>query len=208
MIKLGKIIREIRRRKGLSQGDLARNAAISLSYMNCIEQDNDIADNVGMATMERVAEALGTDLSFLFAMAAQEGEKPGAVTGVPVIGLVNTKRLHGPLKFDKAGLFKGKPLDYLSNTSRPDDPCCYAVVVKDRAMDPIGEGWRLVVTPSTPVDNHDLVVADTGKTLIFRRVQFDNNIIVLTALNTAFGAQVFNKKSLFFLHKVWSLMAP
>lgn len=62
LISLGKAIRMARRKKGLSQENLALLSGIDRSYMGRIERGD---NNVAILTLSRISEALGMRLEEL-----------------------------------------------------------------------------------------------------------------------------------------------
>lgn len=65
-IRLGKAIRRLRAKPGLSQEDLAHKAKVHRTTMSEIERG---VSNVSVDMAERIAKALGVSLSELFAEA-------------------------------------------------------------------------------------------------------------------------------------------
>lgn len=62
-LKLGKKIKELRTKKGMTQEELAGAAEIDYKYLQTIEGKN--PPNVKIETLEKIAKALGVTLSKL-----------------------------------------------------------------------------------------------------------------------------------------------
>ena len=62
LVAFGRSVREARAERGVSQEELAHLAGIDRSYMSSIERG---AQNLGLMSMHRIAEALGVTLSEL-----------------------------------------------------------------------------------------------------------------------------------------------
>jgi transcriptional regulator with XRE-family HTH domain len=63
-------IKEIRMERGCSLDSLARNAGLSKGYLSKIENANNLPP---ISTLHKIAEALGVDLTYLFAEEGSEG---------------------------------------------------------------------------------------------------------------------------------------
>jgi len=73
-MNLGRSIKLCRTSLGLSQGDLARKIAMSVSYISLVEQGK---RDPAMSTVRDIASALGIPVSLLTFMAAESGELKG-----------------------------------------------------------------------------------------------------------------------------------
>jgi len=58
IIKFGKKLKEVRLKKGLSQGDVARILGVHRSYISGLERG---ARNPSLLTVQKIAKALGVD---------------------------------------------------------------------------------------------------------------------------------------------------
>jgi transcriptional regulator with XRE-family HTH domain len=67
LIALGEAVRSARLARGISQEDLAARAGLDRSYMSSIERG---AQNPGIVSVLRVANALGMTASDLFSLAS------------------------------------------------------------------------------------------------------------------------------------------
>ena len=212
MQKVGKIIREIRKQRGMSQSHLARSAELSISYMNCIEQENENTDNIGLATLEKIANVLGVNLTDLFAATAAQENDAGAlkqiISIIPIMGYVGTHKYKQHLLWDNDGMPTGEPITAIQHITELDDPKAYAVIVKDDKMEPVKTDWLLVVSPKQKVKNNDLVLFVVGGTAYFRRVQINNDIYIFNGFTSMVESMVFNRTQIQVLHKVWALRAP
>jgi transcriptional regulator with XRE-family HTH domain len=71
---LGRIIRELRKRKGMTQDQLSEIADVSAKYLSEVERGN---SNVSLLLLQRIASALGADMSALLCgceSASQDGK--------------------------------------------------------------------------------------------------------------------------------------
>lgn len=66
MARLGQAVRTLRKRRGLTQGQLAIYAQVDQSYISQIE--NDHVESVGGEILRRLAERLGTTADYLLGM--------------------------------------------------------------------------------------------------------------------------------------------
>jgi len=72
--KIGRTIRLIRTRRGLTQGQLAERAKLSVSYLSLIEQGK---RNPGLDAVEAVADALDVPLNIVVFLATDVEELEG-----------------------------------------------------------------------------------------------------------------------------------
>ncbi len=61
--RFGSLVRRMRKAEGYSQEGFALRAGLHPTYLNSIEQGN---RNISIRTADRIAKALGTNLSSLF----------------------------------------------------------------------------------------------------------------------------------------------
>jgi len=93
-MNLGKSIQTCRLQRGLSQGDLATKAGISVSYLSMLENSK---RDPTVSTVNKIAEALGVPVEILFFLGAEDGELAGidkALAGqlaLTALGLLNEK---------------------------------------------------------------------------------------------------------------------
>lgn len=81
--------------RGLSQGDLATKAGISVSYLSMLENSK---RDPTVSTVKKVAKALGVPMEILFFLGAEDGELAGI-----------DKALAGQLALTALGLLNEKP---------------------------------------------------------------------------------------------------
>jgi transcriptional regulator with XRE-family HTH domain len=80
--------------RGLSQGELAIKAGISVSYLSMLENSK---RDPTVSTVKKVAQALGVPMEILFFLGAEDGELAGidkALAGqlaLTALGLLNEK---------------------------------------------------------------------------------------------------------------------
>jgi len=80
--------------RGLSQGELATKAGISVSYLSMLENSK---RDPTVSTVKKVAQALGVPMEILFFLGAEDGELAGidkALAGqlaLTALGLLNEK---------------------------------------------------------------------------------------------------------------------
>ena len=67
---IGERIAHLRRRKGLSQPELARQAGVPLSTLNYVERGIRKGEGLSVETIRRIARALGVSLDYLCGMYA------------------------------------------------------------------------------------------------------------------------------------------
>lgn len=66
MIRVGTVVRQMRRARGLTQTQLGALADVSQSYLGYVERD---MTNPCIQTLNRIAKALGTSLTAIVAQA-------------------------------------------------------------------------------------------------------------------------------------------
>ncbi len=72
--RFGNLVRRLRKAEGYSQEGFALRAGLHPTYLNSIEQGN---RNISLRTADRIAKALGTNLSSLFSeMERQDSGTP------------------------------------------------------------------------------------------------------------------------------------
>lgn len=77
-MNLGVAIKNIRTAKGLSQGEMQKRTGILRSYLSRVENGHTVPS---LATLQRLASAMGVALSDFFAVNGQPGEAaPAAAT--------------------------------------------------------------------------------------------------------------------------------
>ena len=69
---IGERIAHLRRRKGLSQPELARQAGVPLSTLNYVERGIRKGEGLRVETIRRIARALDVSLDYLCGMYADE----------------------------------------------------------------------------------------------------------------------------------------
>jgi transcriptional regulator with XRE-family HTH domain len=80
--------------RGLSQGELATKAGISVSYLSMLENSK---RDPTVSTVKKVAQALGVPMEILFFLGAEDGELAGIDKGLAgqlaltALGLLNEK---------------------------------------------------------------------------------------------------------------------
>jgi transcriptional regulator with XRE-family HTH domain len=94
ILNLGRSVKLCRVHRGLSQGALAKQAGISVSYLSLIEQNK---RDPALSTIEKIAAGLKVPTSIL----AFLGAEPGELKGLPMelqeklsmaaLGLINAK---------------------------------------------------------------------------------------------------------------------
>ena len=67
---IGERITHLRRRKGLSQPGLARQAGVPLSTLNYVERGIRKGEGLSVETIRRIARSLGVSLDYLCGMYA------------------------------------------------------------------------------------------------------------------------------------------
>jgi len=67
-INIGRSLREIRSRKGITQDELCKRARISINFLSQVENGR---KGISHAAAERIAEALTIPISFLYLLADQ-----------------------------------------------------------------------------------------------------------------------------------------
>lgn len=73
-MNLGKAIQTSRHRRGMSQGELARLAGFSVSYLSMLENSK---RDPTVSTVEKIAAGLNVPVEILFFLAAEKGELAG-----------------------------------------------------------------------------------------------------------------------------------
>jgi transcriptional regulator with XRE-family HTH domain len=73
-MNLGKAIQTSRQRRGLSQGELAKLAGLSVSYLSMLENSK---RDPTVSTVGKIAAALNVPVEILFFLAAEKGELAG-----------------------------------------------------------------------------------------------------------------------------------
>lgn len=94
-MKLGGAIQMCRLRRQLSQGELARLAGCSVSYLSMLENSK---RDPTMSTVQDIADALGVPIEILFFLGADKGELSGI-----------NKELAGQLAMTALDLLNGEP---------------------------------------------------------------------------------------------------
>lgn len=74
-MNIGHALRELRRRKNVTQAELAARSDISQAYLSQVENNKKDAT---LTTLERISVALGVPLAVLFFMAMEEGDVAAA----------------------------------------------------------------------------------------------------------------------------------
>ena len=70
-MKLGAAIKELRRKTGLRQKELAQHVGLSQSYLSQIENDH---KDPNLSTLRRIAEEVGVSLPILFFLSMDSGD--------------------------------------------------------------------------------------------------------------------------------------
>lgn len=208
MTKVGKIIRQLRENKGWSQSRLARLSDVSNSYMNCIEMENEVADNIGLSTLERIANALGATLNDLFALAQVEGAERPQNKHVPILGFVNSSKQKRVIEWDRENNPVSYPIGEVRHTENYPDPHSYALIVKDDSMDPIKHEWIVIASPARPVQNNDLVVVEISGKMFLKKLQIKENMYMFYSTKNTQDPIFLSKKEIKILHKVCAVFCP
>jgi transcriptional regulator with XRE-family HTH domain len=93
-MNLGKAIQTCRVKVGLSQGELAKLAGISVSYLSMLENSK---RDPTISTVQKIANALGVPIEILFFLGADSGELAGidrelaGQLALTALGLLNEK---------------------------------------------------------------------------------------------------------------------
>lgn len=74
-MNIGHALRDLRRRKNVTQAELASRADVSQAYLSQVENNRKDAT---LTTLERVSEALGVPLAVLFFLAMEERDVAAA----------------------------------------------------------------------------------------------------------------------------------
>ncbi len=182
-MNLGPSIQYFRQTQGWSRSKLARRADMSNSYLTFVEQNDPRADNNGMATLEKIASALGITMLDLVQKAYELMASSDLKSQhIDILG-------EALLSFDpKAIKSKRSTLGSCGIAPRPvglADNEAYALLLEGQGPAPYNKDWYLVVSPQMLVQPHDLVVARFADSFAFHlcRYNVQGEMIIFSDVN-------------------------
>jgi SOS-response transcriptional repressor LexA len=170
MVTIGKRIRDMRKARGWTQDELEQRSGISRNFISLVENNR---KGISVASIERIAEALGISISQLL---RDDDHRP-----IPVI---NIAACGGWKDFTDLDYPVGVADRYELSSSR--DPNAFYVIASGDSMvgGDIREGDLLLVEPNREVRNGDIVLArDPELGVTIKKFYQRNGRITLVALN-------------------------
>jgi phage repressor protein C with HTH and peptisase S24 domain len=88
------------------------------------------------------------------------------------------------------------------------DMNAYGLTVRGDSMSPaIEEGWLVIVAPNYQVKNKDFVIVrDKSDNVKLKKIQFSGEVIQLYSVNSSYAPEIYQKRDLKFIHKVWAII--
>jgi len=153
----------------------------------------------------KLAKVLNTSPEYL--LYGQES-KSAVVAEPPPVYVISYAEAGAGKSFEDSGYPPWAGYDSIPRPPDLKDENSYALKVKGDSMAPaIEEGWIVIVAPNAQVRSKDFVVAkDVAENVRLKKVKFDGEIVQLYSVNPAYPPEVYQKKDLIFLHKVYAII--
>lgn len=189
MSNIGKQLKDIRKKLGISQFELCRRSNVSQASIARIETNQQ--KNLKSETLEKLSRALGISLSQLMAKPetiAEETHQYSAVKMIPVVTLEEfiTKKI--PFDLKESALSFEPVLTKSMNA--------FFVRASGSLACPPGikEGDLILIEPDKKVNDSDLSVYIFEKTTFVGRMFYEKNINVLQPLTESLKPIIFKKR--------------
>lgn len=199
--KLGKLLKEARLKKQLTQTQVADKAAISQPYYNLIENDKSIRPP-SLYIIEQIARVLGCDRKILskIVQLMQLEYKRKVVSRLETRLGQNSKDGFRPIPIlsdipaDISKDFTGMVDEYYESSI--NDPNAFFLRAKGDCMAPeIKKGDLLLIVPNEKVESGDIAAVVNGKgEKEVTRITMRKNEIILTPDNPAYPTIVWEAK--------------
>ncbi len=205
-MKIGKKIRELRIKVGLTQNELAERADTSSNYVSRLESGE--FENARRATLEAFAKALKVSVGEILGLKdAKITKRPPQAfdaprfkpNDIPVVALARAGR--GGY-YDEQGFPSG--VRKVHRDEGVTDPLAYAAVIDNDSMFPrVKPGEIVIVSPTHQVENGDeAIVKMKDAEVLLKRVRFAQDVVILESYNPLYAPILAKKRDIEFIHKV------
>jgi phage repressor protein C with HTH and peptisase S24 domain len=218
-LTFSELLRQFLEDRDITQDQLAGHLELSPTYVNRWVTGKDKAPNLlrvkqiseflkllpDQETELRelaIRERLPEELKFL-------GTKKDSVITEPLPVYVISYAEAGEGKtFDDSGYPPWAGYDSIPRPPDLKDENSYALKVKGDSMSPaIEEGWIVIVAPNYQVRSKDFVIVkDVAENVRLKKIRFDGEIVQLYSVNSAYAPEIYQKKDLIFIHKVYAII--
>lgn len=196
-MRVGGKIRALRKSKEnkMSSTELARRADISQSYVIEIESGK---KNPSLDVLSRIAKALEVSLTEILSGGPQ-APAPPRYRYIPVIADVSSADW---LDTGEMDFLPGFGADYELTDS--EDPSAFYIIAKGDSMvgGRIREGDYLLITPNSPCNSGDIVMARTKKAVMVGRFAKEENSVALESLEPGHRPIRVERKAAVTMYKV------
>ena len=192
MSRIGEKIKEIRKKFGLTQQQLAQKINVSASYITKIEKDR--VGPPSLYFIEKLATTFNLNKSYLEDLWSQDKADYMSIPlrKVPVLNSISAGEL---LEWTDQGYPVGWADEWIEVDTGVTDPNAFALKVHGDSMEPeFKEGEYVVVSPNTQWENGDyVVVANANNEKALKKIRVNADHIVLISLNPKYEPIVLGK---------------
>jgi len=218
-LTFSELLRQFLEERNITQDQLAGHLELSPTYVNRWVTGKDKAPNLLRVKQiteflklspdqERqlrdlaVEERLPDELKFLAA------KKHPVVTEPPAVYVISYAEAGAGKSFDDSGYPTWSGYDSVSRPPDLKDENAYALKIKGDSMAPaIEEGWIVIIAPNYQVRSKDFVIVkDVAENVRLKKIKFDGEIVQLYSVNSAYPPEIYQKKDLIFIHKVYAII--
>ncbi|OGW46622.1 MAG: hypothetical protein A2Y66_08070 [Nitrospirae bacterium RBG_13_41_22] len=189
MANIGKRLKELRKKLGLSQLELSQRSSISQASIARIETNQQ--KNLKSDTLERLSAALGISLSELFEkpeMIAEETPRYGAVRMLPVVTLKEFLSKKLPSRLKESAISFEPVLTQTENAFflRTTDPLI--------SIPYINKGDLVLIEPTSQIKDGDMVLFISDERTFIGKIFYDPIASIIQPLNRSSKPVIFNIK--------------